>query len=1279
MSRSNDNVITCEDRLLSFSPSDVSPLPPSTRVRSQPVLALSRVEAGHDKEVKRGYRSFSTPKVCGVSFERFPAWLWVLRVMDWSHILITSVDESRIRQNHPTTFGKYGNRWKVFDVDEIHQLPIVDEACVWWVSGGMEFVNSVRLPPHVPSVSWITSAPRRSPRDEAPSHQWLSVSHSKVGGSTTARGVFRLIGVDPITIPSDLTRTISHIIKFSIKSTPCSPVPKIPHYTLRSKLSVAMLNRPVVVPSDFSATGWGMRTLEPSELAVSYELPDWVPWEHEFQRFLVPLQILRAIMDQVFESVAPTQGEGRSTRQRRTESAVVSKSMRDITWLADVKRWLPGTWAEGEIADKAVKSDDASVNMLPWHRRITLLFPCNTATLMGMTMFLMRRWRRNIFRSFFAYLSREYGREWPSRLTENRRKRSLSTADDGSFHSKAYGGKGGMRFLVHNKGDSWSELIKDLIVGLPILGQVSKSTWWEWTTGSSLFFWRWVGLEQIRAARDGMRVFVSGPLPRSRHMKPLRITDEQSKMVFEKVEGMIHRSYLSRGFVKSSLHFFAVPKGPTDIRIVYDGTSCGLNEAIWAPNFYLPTSRAASVLLSFSSWLADADFGEMFHNFTMEERIRKHSGVDLSLLKGREATKLRWNRLFMGMRASPYNAVRHYYWGEDFARGNPRKKGNPMGYNRVRLNLPGCEDYDPLLPKVMKWTDGFKEGEPGTIAGDVITFVDDVRIVGHSKENCHEVHRQFTSRMQYLGMQDAPRKFRAPSQNAAGAWTGTIFRVTQDQISKSVSVEKWTKGLTILCAIRDACDAHAEGRPSFDRKQLERDTGFLNHLSMTFDETIPYLKGFYLTLNSWRPHRDDHDWKVTDRAWRQILVDRVERGITTIEDADVELGHREAAPELVMGSPRLSSDVNALLSILGGDGPPLVQLRSKTIISVVFGFGDASGTGLGATFTCGSGFTFQIGVWGSLEADESSNWKEFTNVVESLEEEGRLGNLDQAEVFMFTDNSTVESCSHKGSSSSPKLLSLIIRLRAMSMKHGSHLHIFHVAGTRMIAQGTDGVSRGFLAQGIMAGDPMISFIPIHLSALDRSPTLEPWLRSWCGKESLMLSPDDWFQEGQDIAEWASTPGELFEHPVLKEGRTYVWAPPPFAADVAMSELRKARIKRQTSSHVFVCPRLCCSLWVKQLNRACDFVFQVLPDSEVWPSAMHEPLLIGIAFPFLRVKPWQLRGCPKMHAVARQLRDLQSNKEVDRRDILWKFWTQCHGLRNMPENVVRKVLYFDGNS
>ena len=39
----------------------------------------------------------------------------------------------------------------------------------------------------------------------------------------------------------------------------------------------------------------------------------------------------------------------------------------------------------------------------------------------------------------------------------------------------------------------------------------------------------------------------------------------------------------------------------------------------------------------------------------------------------------------------------------------------------------------------------------------------------------------------------------------------------------------------------------------------------------------------------------------------------------------------------------------------------------------------------------------------------------------------------------------------------------------------------------MIAQGTDGVSRRFLSLGVVAGEAMSVFIPIHKSAREQSP------------------------------------------------------------------------------------------------------------------------------------------------------------------------------------------------
>ena len=81
-----------------------------------------------------------------------------------------------------------------------------------------------------------------------------------------------------------------------------------------------------------------------------------------------------------------------------------------------------------------------------------------------------------------------------------------------------------------------------------------------------------------------------------------------------------------------------MPKGDLDIRVVYNGTASGLNEALWAPGFYLPNANAAARLLMFYSFTVDADLGEMFLNFPMD---KKRSSKYLKSTLRLEAMQLR--------------------------------------------------------------------------------------------------------------------------------------------------------------------------------------------------------------------------------------------------------------------------------------------------------------------------------------------------------------------------------------------------------------------------------------------------------------------------------------------------------------------------------------------------------------------------------------------------------------------------------------------------------------
>lgn len=81
--------------------------------------------------------------------------------------------------------------------------------------------------------------------------------------------------------------------------------------------------------------------------------------------------------------------------------------------------------------------------------------------------------------------------------------------------------------------------------------------------------------------------------------------------------------------------------------------------------------------------------------------------------------------------------------------------------------------------------------------------------------------------------------------------------------------------------------------------------------------------------------------------------------------------------------------------------------------------------------------------------------------------------------------------------------------RKLEMIAGIKLHLIHVAGTRMIFQGSDGLSRGNLSEGVMRSEEMTSFIPLHLSGLKRSGILKAWIASWFGfKDTVPLENND---------------------------------------------------------------------------------------------------------------------------------------------------------------------------
>jgi hypothetical protein len=80
----------------------------------------------------------------------------------------------------------------------------------------------------------------------------------------------------------------------------------------------------------------------------------------------------RAVIDAVTKSPKTKQ----SKQKQKTGVIIDDRAMsstKDVVWLSKIGQWLPGTWADADVSEKAVKSGNAPVDFRPWHRRIQLI------------------------------------------------------------------------------------------------------------------------------------------------------------------------------------------------------------------------------------------------------------------------------------------------------------------------------------------------------------------------------------------------------------------------------------------------------------------------------------------------------------------------------------------------------------------------------------------------------------------------------------------------------------------------------------------------------------------------------------------------------------------------------------------------------------------------------------------------------------------------------------------------------------------------------------------
>jgi hypothetical protein len=69
----------------------------------------------------------------------------------------------------------------------------------------------------------------------------------------------------------------------------------------------------------------------------------------------------------------------------------------------------------------------------------------------------------------------------------------------------------------------------------------------------------------------------------------------------------------------------------------------------------------------------------------------------------------------------------------------------------------------------------------------------------------------------------------------------------------------------------------------------------------------------------------------------------------------------DSPPDKIKGVPRFFQDLSALQEILSSETPPEVNIQARLIITILYGFADASGKGFGSTVLGKEGTRYRIG------------------------------------------------------------------------------------------------------------------------------------------------------------------------------------------------------------------------------------------------------------------------------------------------------------------------------
>jgi hypothetical protein len=556
---------------------------------------------------------------------------------------------------------------------------------------------------------------------------------------------------------------------------------------------------------------------------------------------------------------------------------------------------------------------------------------------------------------------------------------------------------------------------------------------------------------------------------------------------------------------------------PTGHRCISDMKKGRQNEVCVSDPSHMTSVNDILPLLCPNGWSGVIDASKFFHMFRTRPDERKYMG----LIHPVTGEHLWYERFPMGSTNSPGASGR---FGAAFLREvidtDSRFQGLPRD-NSMESHLRGL-GYDPSLGigRILIGSDGL----PALL---LWIHVDDVFLHGPTENKVNAGMTHLLDTAVRLGLICQPAKTSAPAQ--VQKFCGFLYDTTGIP-AVEVPPEKISKALAMTDFVLSDPDR------AFARLTIAVVAGVLQALVPATQSNIgsTFLRAVYDDL-----HRDLDLELVGTRASYFLPMTLSAQGLICMQ------WWRAVLSEGLL-SRRCQVMEEATLALAHGDGSGTGTGGTQKFVHASVGDRPAS-------------LEAWMGTWNTFGPDSTSNWKELRTLLQVLEQEPRsTSRFRGRRLYYCTDNSVTYDSVRRGSSRSPRLHALIMRLKVLELQHNCLLVVIHIPGVIMIQEGTDGQSRGIWTTSLTVSGGY------RMSNLFRWAPPSPSLLEWALHHSKSSIPALKWGWRTPQCEWRLTP--------LVNSHT-VWTLSPTSARQAMSQAVMAWVESPlTSSHLFIVPR-----------------------------------------------------------------------------------------------------------